>query len=87
MPAVPPMGGGGGSSYGRGGPASYGSGLPSFMPPSGGFNIGRGGGGGGSHRGLSGRLGNGHGDGRDYKGGRFGGDKNSGGRGRGFGGR
>ncbi|MED6218174.1 Envelope glycoprotein gp160, variant 2 [Stylosanthes scabra] len=60
---------------GRGAPNAFGSSsVPPFMPPPGGFNIGRGGGGG---------LGNGHAGGRKDGGGRHG----SGGRGRGGSGR
>ncbi|KAF7838285.1 DEAD-box ATP-dependent RNA helicase 20-like isoform X1 [Senna tora] len=65
---APPVFGGAASSYGRGGPAPPGSasgtapfapnhnGLPPFMPPPGGFDIGRSGG--SSQRGFGGRHGN-----------------------------
>ncbi|KAK4264385.1 hypothetical protein QN277_025571 [Acacia crassicarpa] len=85
------MGGrGAGSAFGTAPTAPNYKELPPFMPPPGGFDIGRGGG--ASQRGFGGRLGDGHdvgrrGGGRDRGGGRgFGGSAGfGGGRGRGGG--
>ncbi|KAK7330534.1 hypothetical protein VNO77_24729 [Canavalia gladiata] len=71
-----------GASYGAPGPNGFGSAsvapIPSFVPPPGGFNVGRGGG-------FGGRAGNGHVSDRKHDLGRHHGSGGGGGRGRGGG--